>query len=473
LLRERAKLIETTLYLLDMGASAAAFLAVYWLRKEFAPSNFPPLLPLSQYLNLFVLIIPIWALCFRFSNLYRSYRTSTIYRECLALIKIVTICGLILGFGIFIVKEHMLISRSLILGFLILNIFFLILLRVAIRAGARYARKKGYNFRNMIIVGDDARAVEFAHMVEQTRGWGIKILGFVTMEPDQACEEIRKHYHIFGSIDDLREIVLKEVVDEVVFLVTRKKLDELEDLFLFLEDVGINARVALNLFPNVSARTYVSSLHGIPLLSFSTIPRDGLPLLIKAVMDRLLSALLLLILSPLFLVISVIVKASSPGPVIWTQIRCGLNGRKFLMYKFRSMVADAEEKKKMLTSLNEMDGPVFKIKNDPRITPIGRWLRKTSLDELPQFLNILRGDMSLVGPRPALPEEVEQYERWQRRRLSMKPGLTCLWQIDGRNQVDFEHWMKMDLDYIDNWRLELDFKILLKTVPMIFSCKGM
>jgi lipopolysaccharide/colanic/teichoic acid biosynthesis glycosyltransferase len=190
-------------------------------------------------------------------------------------------------------------------------------------------------------------------------------------------------------------------------------------------------------------------------------------------MDRLLSALLLLILSPLFLVISVIVKASSPGPVIWTQIRCGLNGRKFVMYKFRSMVADAEEKKKMLTSLNEMDGPVFKIRNDPRITPIGRWLRKTSLDELPQFLNILRGDMSLVGPRPALPEEVEQYERWQRRRLSMKPGLTCLWQIDGRNQVDFEHWMKMDLDYIDNWRLELDFKILLKTVPMIFSCKGM
>jgi exopolysaccharide biosynthesis polyprenyl glycosylphosphotransferase len=473
LLRERAKLIEATLYLLDMSASAAAFLATYWIRKKLSPSSFPPLLPISQYLNLILLIIPIWTLCFRFSKLYRSYRTSTIYRECMALIKVVIICGLILGFAIFIVKEHMLISRSLIVGFLILNIFFLILLRVAIRAGARYARKRGYNFRNMIIVGDDIRAFEFARMVERTRGWGIKILGFVTMEPDQACKEIKRNYRLFGAIDNLKEIVLKEVVDEVVFLVTRKKLDELEDLFLFLEDVGINARVALNLFPNVIARTYVSSLRGIPLLSFSTIPRDGVPLMIKAAMDRLLSALLLIVLSPLLLMAAVLVKATSHGPVIWTQVRCGLNGRKFIMYKFRSMVADADEKKKMLTALNEMDGPVFKMKNDPRITSIGRWLRKTSLDELPQLFNVLKGDMSLVGPRPALPEEVEQYERWQRRRLSMKPGLTCLWQIDGRNQVDFEHWMKMDLDYIDNWRLELDFKILLKTIPVILSCKGM
>jgi exopolysaccharide biosynthesis polyprenyl glycosylphosphotransferase len=473
LLRERAKLIEITLYLLDMAASAAAFLVAYWARKELAPSGFPPLLPISNYMSLILLIIPVWTLCFRFSSLYRSYRTSTIYRECLALIKVVIICGMILGFGIFIVKEHMLISRSLIVGFLVLNIIFLILLRVGIRIVARYARKKGYNFRNMVIVGDDKRAYEFARMVERTRGWGIKILGFVTLEPYQADEEIKKNYKLLGAIDDLKEIVLKEVVDEVVFLVTRKKLDELEDLFLFLEDVGINARVALNFFPNVIARTYISSLRGIPLLSFSTIPRDGLPLLLKAVMDRVISALLLALFSPVFLVAAVLIKVTSPGPIIWKQVRCGLNGRKFVMYKFRSMVADADEKKKFLTSLNEMNGPVFKIRDDPRITPIGRWLRKTSLDELPQLLNVLKGDMSLVGPRPALPEEVEQYERWQRRRLSMKPGLTCLWQVNGRNDVDFEHWMKMDLDYIDNWRLELDLKILLKTIPVVLSCKGM
>jgi len=473
LLRERAKLIEMTLYLLDMGASAGAFLIAYWARKELAPPGFPPLLPISNYMSLILLIIPIWALCFRFSSLYRSYRTSTIYRECLALIKMVIICGMILGFGIFIVKEHMLISRSLIVGFLVLNIIFLILIRVGIRIGARYARKKGYNFRNMIIVGDDKRAYEFACMVERTRGWGIKILGFVTMEPRQAYEGIKENYELLGAIDELKEIVLKEVVDEVVFLVTRKKLDELEDLFLFLEDVGINARVALNFFPNVIARTYISSLRGVPLLSFSTLPRDGLPLLLKTVMDRVISALLLAVFSPVILMAAIVIKVTSPGPIIWKQIRCGLNGRKFTMYKFRSMVADADEKKKFLTSLNEMNGPVFKIKNDPRITLIGRWLRKTSLDELPQFINVLKGDMSLVGPRPALPEEVEQYERWQRRRLSMKPGLTCLWQVNGRNDVDFEHWMKMDLDYIDNWRLELDLKILLKTIPVVLSCKGM
>lgn len=462
-----------TLYLLDMAASTLAFLVAYWARKELTPPGLPPLLPISNYMSLILLIIPIWAISFRFSNLYRSYRTSTIYRESIALIKVVIICGMILGFGIFIVKEHMLISRSLIVGFLVLNIIFLILLRVGIRIVARYARKKGYNFRSMVIVGDDQRAYEFAQMVERTRGWGIKILGFVTLEPHQAYEEIKENYRLLGAIDDLKEIVLKEIVDEVVFLVTRKKLDELEDLFLFLEDVGINARVALNFFPNVIARTYISSLRGVPLLSFSTIPRDGLPLLLKAVMDRVISALLLAVFSPVLLVAALLIKVTSPGPIIWKQVRCGLNGRKFIMYKFRSMVADADEKKKSLTSLNEMDGPVFKIKNDPRITLIGRWLRKTSLDELPQLLNVLKGDMSLVGPRPALPEEVEQYERWQRRRLSMKPGLTCLWQVNGRNDVDFEHWMKMDLDYIDNWRLELDLKILLKTIPVVLSCKGM
>jgi len=349
----------------------------------------------------------------------------------------------------------------------------LILLRVVIRVVARYARKRGYNFRNMIIVGDDQRALDFAQMVERSRWWGIKILGFVTLEPGKSLEAIKKRYDLLGSLDDLQKIVLKEAVDEVVFLVTRKKLDELEDLFLFLEDVGISVRVALNFFPNVIARTYITSLRGVPLLSFSTIPGEGLPLLIKAAMDRVGSVVLLLLFSPLFVAVPILIKISSPGPVFWRQVRCGLNGRKFVMYKFRSMVMDAEDKKKMLDSLNEMDGPVFKIKNDPRITFIGRLLRKTSIDELPQLINILRGDMSLVGPRPPLPEEVEQYERWQRRRLSMKPGLTCLWQVNGRNKVDFEHWMKMDLDYIDNWRLELDFKILLKTIPVVLTCKGM
>ena len=158
--------------------------------------------------------------------------------------------------------------------------------------------------------------------------------------------------------------------------------------------------------------------------------------------------------------------------MLFRQTRCGLNGRRFTLYKFRTMVADAEWRRQELLHLNEMDGPVFKVRNDPRVTRLGRLLRKFSLDELPQLWNVLRGDMSLVGPRPPIPEEVDQYERWQRRRLSMKPGLTCLWQVNGRNAVDFESWMELDLEYIDSWSLSLDLKILLKTIPVVLSGKG-
>jgi exopolysaccharide biosynthesis polyprenyl glycosylphosphotransferase len=182
--------------------------------------------------------------------------------------------------------------------------------------------------------------------------------------------------------------------------------------------------------------------------------------------------MLLVLLSPLFLIIAALIKLTSSGPIFFKQVRCGLGGRKFAFYKFRSMIVDAEERKKGLEPLNEMSGPVFKIKDDPRITPVGRIIRKLSLDELPQLYNVLKGEMSLVGPRPPIPEEVQKYERWQRRRLSMRPGLTCLWQVNGRNEVDFEQWMKLDLEYIDNWSLGLDFKIMLRTIPVVLTGHG-
>jgi lipopolysaccharide/colanic/teichoic acid biosynthesis glycosyltransferase len=169
---------------------------------------------------------------------------------------------------------------------------------------------------------------------------------------------------------------------------------------------------------------------------------------------------------------AIVIKLTSRGPVLFKQLRCGLNGRQFVMYKFRSMINNAEQLRFELAALNEMDGPVFKSSRDPRVTPFGRIIRRFSIDELPQIFNVLRGDMSLVGPRPPLPEEVARYERWQRRRLSMKPGMTCLWQISGRNEVSFEDWMKLDLSYIDNWSLLLDLKILLKTVPVVLMGRG-
>ncbi len=194
--------------------------------------------------------------------------------------------------------------------------------------------------------------------------------------------------------------------------------------------------------------------------------------MVKSILDRVLAAVGLLVLSPLFLLVGILIKISSPGPVLFRQARYGLNGRIFTLFKFRTMVVDAEKMREDLKAANEMDGPVFKIKEDPRVTGIGRLLRKTSFDELPQLINVLRGEMSLVGPRPPIPSEVKEYDHWQRRRLSMKPGLTCIWQVSGRNDVSFEEWMRMDLAYIDRWSLLLDVKLLLKTLPAVLLGTG-
>jgi lipopolysaccharide/colanic/teichoic acid biosynthesis glycosyltransferase len=189
-------------------------------------------------------------------------------------------------------------------------------------------------------------------------------------------------------------------------------------------------------------------------------------------MDVALSAVMLLIALPVLVTVAIAIRLGEGGAVLFRQRRCGLNGRVFTLYKFRTMIEGAEERLEEVAHLNEMNGPVFKSSRDPRITWLGRWLRRFSLDELPQLWNVLKGDMSLVGPRPPIPEEVARYERWQRRRLAMKPGLTCLWQIRGRNEIDFEEWMKLDLEYIDNWSPWLDLKILARTLPVVLTGRG-
>jgi exopolysaccharide biosynthesis polyprenyl glycosylphosphotransferase len=241
---------------------------------------------------------------------------------------------------------------------------------------------------------------------------------------------------------------------------------------LFCEERGITTRVILNFFPHLISRTYLEELDGFPLLTFSTTPKNEIALFSRRLIDSAGSLVLIILLSPIFLLISLLIRIDSPGPALYRQPRYGLNGRKFTCHKFRSMQTGSDEKRKELVHFNLTNGPAFKMKNDPRVTRVGKFLRKTSLDELPQLFDVLMGDMSFVGPRPLLLEEVEKLEGWQRRRLSMKPGITGLWQVSGRNEIDFNQWMKMDLEYIDNWSLWLDIKILLKTIPVVLSGKG-
>ena len=323
----------------------------------------------------------------------------------------------------------------------------------------------------VMVVGTGVRAVRMARGLEQSSEYGIRLRGFLSEGGDAPSQiQLRGLYTVL-PIGDLPSILRQHVVDEVIFAVGSESLAELEEVFLMCDEEGVRTRVAVDFFPHVNSTVSLDRFGETPLLTFSAAPYDEIRLLLKRVTDIAIAAAGLVVLSPLMLAIALLVRLTSPGPAVFRQVRCGLNGRLFLFYKFRSMVENAEELKKDLEHLNVRD-TAFKIPGDPRLTGIGRYLRKFSIDEWPQLWNVLRGDMSLVGPRPAVPSEVEQYQRWQRRRLRMRPGLTCLWAISGRDNVDFETWMKMDMEYIDNWSLALDWKILLQTIPRVLTGRG-
>ena len=274
------------------------------------------------------------------------------------------------------------------------------------------------------------------------------------------------------QLGDLPEMLHRHVIDEVVFAVEEQRLSELEEILLLCDEEGVRTRVVVDFFPHVHSDVYLDHFGAVPLLTFSATPDDEIRLLLKRVFDIVLAAISLLVLAVPMMLLSLLVRLTSRGPAIFRQERCGLNGRRFVFYKFRSMVENADKQRQSLEHLNEKDGPVFKIANDPRLTLLGHYLRRFSIDEWPQFWNVLKGDMSFVGPRPAVPGEVEQYAAWQRRRLRMRPGLTCLWAIRGRDRVDFDTWMKLDLEYIDNWSLWLDLKILLHSIPRVVAGRG-
>ncbi len=257
-------------------------------------------------------------------------------------------------------------------------------------------------------------------------------------------------------------------VNCVLFTAGRTYFNEIEKAILACEIEGVEVWLMADFIKTSIARTTFDEFHGRPMLVFRSTPELSWPLVFKNAMDLIGALIALLILGPLVMLpTAILIKLTSPGPILFKQVRCGLQGKLFSMYKFRSMVTNAEQLRSELEGFNEMSGPVFKMSKDPRITRVGRFIRKTSIDELPQLLNVLKGEMSLVGPRPPIPSEVEKYDPWQRRRLSMKPGLTCLWQISGRNRIGFEEWMRLDLSYIDSWSLWLDFKILLRTIPVV------
>jgi exopolysaccharide biosynthesis polyprenyl glycosylphosphotransferase len=486
MLKERARILAVSIFLLDLTLVSAAFLCAFLVRNSVmprvAPHAFPgPLYPLASYLPLLPLALFIWGTLLLSSGRYRSHRTVPLLDEAWAVLRVCVSGAILFTLILFVgrLDEKMLgadrVSRFWVLLFGLLATLFLLSEKVALRLTSRYVRSHGLNYRTVLIVGTTPTAVKIAESIHTHRFWGFRLLGFI--HNDGGSGEAPAvpwigPYPVFGRVEDIPRIVENNVVDDVIFAVTRRDLDRMEDLFLLLEEQGIRTRFAMDLFPHTHARVELEELDGMPLLSFATTPTSQLQLMAKRALDVVLACVVLVLGLPIAGFIALAIKLTSGGDVLFRQTRCGLNGRFFTIYKFRTMVEDAEERRRELLHLNEMDGPVFKLRSDPRVTAFGRFLRRFSLDELPQFWNVLRGDMSLVGPRPPIPEEVAKYQRWQRRRLSMKPGLTCLWQISGRNDVDFDRWMQLDLEYIDSWSPMLDLKILLRTIPVVLSGRG-
>jgi exopolysaccharide biosynthesis polyprenyl glycosylphosphotransferase len=471
----RSKLLSTITLLHDLGVTCVAFLVAYVLRSylvqfQFFSERFPQIYPFSHYLPLMVAFLVVWAVVGSFSSFYRDLELTSPIQLILKIVSQLAIVLLFLYAGLYLLRRTD-VSRTYVMLIGVVDFVLLLLGRAASYWGVALMRERLSRYHYLLIVGCGPRAREMAAMIEEGRGMGLRLIGFV--DPRSATDPSTdlSGYDVF-SLEAVGRILQTRVVDEVVFAVDLQELARLEPVMQHCADLGIRTRLQLEFLPPAYSRVYLENFREVQLLSLSSAPDSELRLFFKRIFDIVLSFTSLVILSPLLLVMAAMIKITSPGPVLFQQTRCGLGGRRFTLYKFRSMINNAEQMRAELHQLNELDGPVFKISDDPRITTVGRWLRRFSLDELPQLWNIFSGEMSFVGPRPAVPEEVDQYEDWQRRRLRMRPGLTCIWVLEGRSHVDFNRWMQLDLKYIDTWSLWLDTKIFLRTIPIVLSGRG-
>lgn len=475
MLKQKARAVALGVLAGDLALTALSLPVAYVLRHGLLKSLFPAvfasgLSPFDNYLFLLVLILPLWGLMLSAAGFYRSHRTLPLWEEIWGAMKVAFGGTALLALAVYGLRLEF-VSRLFLAVFGAVNFTFLATEKVALRLLSRWVRTRGFNFRTVLLVGTGQKAAQLADFLEAHPYWGFRVVGYLD---DDNGGEIRhtNRWPCLGKITDLESVLMREVLDELIFVIEKGKLPEYEQALLAAERHGVRAHISMDIFPHVLARPVLEELDGIPLLSFTTTPSNPLQLAVKRAVDLCVSLILFLCTLPVQLVAALAIKMSSRGPIFFRQVRCGLNGRHFTLLKFRTMSAGAEGRLAEISHLNEMSGPVFKASKDPRLTPVGRLLRRHSIDELPQLLNVIRGDMSLVGPRPPLPEEVSRYQPWQHRRLSMKPGITCLWQVSGRNDLDFDRWMALDLKYIDTWSPMLDLKILLKTVPAVLSGRG-
>jgi exopolysaccharide biosynthesis polyprenyl glycosylphosphotransferase len=426
-----------------------------------------------QNFVIFLGLILIWHLIFSSFRLYNSRRLSSRREEAFDVLKATSLGTITLIIAAFIFRIKM-ASPVFLITFWGVSSAISILGRLALRFLLKQVRLRGRNLRNLVIVGTNERAILFARNIPARPELGYRLLGFV----DEVWAKMREFqetgYELISTLKEFPSFLRNNAVDEVaICLPVNSYYRQSSQIAAMCVEQGILARIPPDLFNLKSGKLRAGHLEDDPVITVSNGSMEGWSLMLKRGIDIFVSLISLVLLAPLFPVLALLVKADSSGPVFFVQERVGFGKRRFRLYKFRTMVQGAEKKMAALGHLNEVSGPVFKIKNDPRLTRVGKFLRKTSIDELPQLINVLKGDMSLVGARPLPVRDYNGFdEDWHRRRFSVRPGITCFWQINGRSYISFAKWMELDMEYIDNWSLGLDLTILLKTVPAVFKGSG-
>jgi exopolysaccharide biosynthesis polyprenyl glycosylphosphotransferase len=475
-MRTRRRILLDALKFFDLAVMVLSFLLAMVVANRGSRFSFEELLSMRVKIGNFVLFFSLmvaWHLALTAFGLYRSWRLSSHYAELANMLK-ATSLGTVVLLAFTLAFRIVLITPTFLLVFWATVSLTGVVSRIGLRYFLQRVRVHGRNLRNMLVVGTNDRAVDFARKIEAKIDLGYRIIGFVD-EPWAGTKSFEAvGYPLVADFKSLPDFLREQVVDEVVIaLPVRSFHAHSSEIASSCEKQGITLRLLPNIFNFKIAHPTAERFEEDYIITHKTGAIDGWPVVVKRIIDIVVSLSAIVFLSPLLLVVFILIKLTSPGPACFLQKRLGLNKRRFFVYKFRTMVADAEQKMRELERLNEVSGPVFKIKNDPRITPLGRFLRKTSIDELPQLFNVLRGEMSLVGPRPLPIRDYEGFDQdWQRRRFSVVPGITCLWQVNGRSSIPFEKWMELDMQYIDQWSLWLDLKILARTIPAVVKGSG-
>jgi exopolysaccharide biosynthesis polyprenyl glycosylphosphotransferase len=450
-----------------------AFAIAYWIRYDLQwlravdPAY---LVPFSVFIPFALILTVLLILIYRQEGLYRLRRGTSWFDEAYAILNGTT-TGIVFMVVLVFISRPTFYSRLIFFYAGALIVVLLSLSRLIKNMAVRRLRHEGIGVARAIIVGAGEVGRTVMRTIVAHPELGYQIAGFVDDDPAKGTVDIGR-FKGLGSLDNLPHLVQDEAIDEVIITLPWQYHRKIMAIMAQCERQNVRARIVPDLFQMTLSRMSITEMAGIPFIGVKQTTISGVSRLVKRGIDVAFSLLFLTLAMPLMGLIALTIKLDSPGPVFFRQERVGKGGRHFTCHKFRSMIVGAEEQKGLLQDLNEADGPIFKIRDDPRITRVGRWLRRFSLDEFPQFYNVFRGDMSLIGPRPPLPEEVAQYQPWHMRRLEIAPGITGLWQVSGRSELLFDEMALLDIYYAEQWTPALDIKIFLRTIPKVIFGDG-